>query len=120
MKLGSAFQKVNFLRDFKQDYDTLNRAYFPNIDPNTLSNDEKDGIINDIKEEFQLAYQGIKILPKEAKLGVYIAYKYYLKLLNKIDKTPPNILKEKRIRVPDTTKTYIFLKSYMRYHFNII
>ncbi|WP_422359319.1 phytoene/squalene synthase family protein [Reichenbachiella sp.] len=120
MKLGSAFQKVNFLRDFKQDFDELNRTYFPNINPDTLKAEEKNQIIQEIKEEFKAAYDGIKKLPNEAKLGVYVAYKYYSKLLKQIDQTRPEVLKEKRISVSTPSKTYLLIKSYISYQLNFI
>lgn len=120
MKLGSAFQKVNFLRDFKADYEGLSRTYFPNIDPNKLTTEEKNRIIFDIETEFKEAFIGIKDLPKEAKLGVYVAYRYYLRLLKKIDKTPAVALFESRIRISNTLKTVLLFKSYVRYQFNIV
>lgn len=120
MKLGSAFQKVNFLRDFKADYDGLSRTYFPNVDPDHLTNEDKKKIIEDIETEFLAAKEGIKELPKEAKLGVYVAYKYYLRLLKKIDNTPAPALFESRIRVSNSLKTYLLFKSYVRYQFNIV
>lgn len=120
MKLGSAFQKVNFLRDFKQDYEGLNRIYFPTLNSGNISKVEKDKIILDIKEEFQAAYLGIQNLPKEAKLGVYIAYKYYLKLLKKIDNTSAKVLKEKRISVSTFSKTNLLIQSYIKHQFNFV
>jgi 15-cis-phytoene synthase len=120
MKLGSAFQKVNFLRDFKADYDGLSRTYFPNVDPNKLTTKDKAGIIKEINKEFEEALKGIKKLPKEARLGVYVAYRYYLRLLKKIDNTPATALYESRIRVSNTLKTYLLFKSYVRYQFNIV
>ena len=120
MKLGSAFQKVNFLRDFKADYDGLSRTYFPNVDPNKLTKEDKKKIILDIEQEFREAVVGIKNLPKEARLGVYVAYMYYLKLLKKIDNTPATALFESRIRVSNSLKTYLLFKSYIKYQFNIV
>lgn len=120
MKLGSAFQKVNFLRDFKSDYDGLSRTYFPNVDPNKLTKEDKENIIRDIQIEFDEALSGIKKLPKEARLGVYVAYRYYLRLLKKIDNTPAPALLESRIRVSNGLKTYLLFKSYVRYQFNIV
>lgn len=120
MKLGSAFQKVNFLRDFKDDYDGLSRTYFPNIDPKRLTKSDKKKIVSDIESEYKEAYEGIKLLPKEAKLGVYVAYRYYLRLLKKIDKTPAKSLFASRIRVSNTLKTYLLFKSYVRYQFNLV
>ena len=120
MKLGSAFQKVNFLRDFKADYEGLSRTYFPNIDPNNLTPEDKSNIIKDIEAEFKEALVGVKKLPKEAKLGVYVAYRYYVRLLKKIDSTPATELLESRIRVSNSLKTYLLFKSYVRYQFNIV
>lgn len=120
MKLGSAFQKVNFLRDFKADYEGLSRTYFPNIDPNNLTPEDKSNIIKDIEAEFKEAFVGVKKLPKEAKLGVYVAYRYYVRLLKKIDSTPATELLESRIRVSNSLKTYLLFKSYVRYQFNIV
>lgn len=119
MKLGSAFQKVNFLRDLKQDYDNLSRTYFPNIDPNNFSQEDKNRIVAEIKEEFKMAYEGIKQLPKSSRFGVYVAYKYYTQLLKKVDNTPAKVLKEKRIRVSTPSKTYLLFQSYMNYKLNI-
>jgi len=96
--LGSAFQKVNFLRDFKADYEGLNRIYFPNISPDNLSAADKNEMIKAIELEFKEALKGIKKLPKEARLGVYVAYRYYLRLLKKIDSTPATTLFETRIK----------------------
>jgi phytoene synthase len=119
MSLGSAFQKVNFLRDLKQDYDHLNRTYFPNIDPKNLTTEDKNKIVKEIKEDFKAAYIGIKKLPKEARFGVYVAYKYYVQLLKKVDKTPAEVLMDKRIRVSNSLKTYLLFESYISYNFKI-
>lgn len=120
MKLGSAFQKVNFLRDFKADFEGLSRTYFPNVNPNKLTPEDKSNIIKDINLEFKEALGGIKKLPKEARLGVYVAYRYYLRLLKKIDNTPATALFDSRIRVSNSLKTYLLFKSYVRYQFNIV
>ena len=119
MRLGSAFQKVNFLRDLKQDYAHLNRTYFPNIDPENLTTEDKNKIVQEIKEDFNAAYIGIKELPKEARFGVYVAYKYYLQLLKKVDKTPAEVLMDKRIRVSNLLKTYLLFQSYISYKIKI-
>jgi phytoene/squalene synthetase len=119
MSLGSAFQKVNFLRDLKQDYDHLNRTYFPNIDPQNLTTEDKNKIVQEIKEDFNAAYIGIKKLPKEARFGVYVAYKYYVQLLKKVDKTPAEVLMDKRIRVSNSLKTYLLFQSYISYNFKV-
>jgi phytoene synthase len=120
MKLGSAFQKVNFLRDLKHDYETLGRIYFPNVNLVTLSNEEKNTIIKEIEADFEMALIGIKNLPSEAKFGVFTAYKYYKSLLKKISKTQPEEILNTRIRVDDFTKLFIIGKSYLRYQFNAI
>jgi 15-cis-phytoene synthase len=120
MKLGSAFQKVNFLRDFKQDYENLDRTYFPELEGGNIKDEELDKIIPQIRDDFKAAFQGIKKLPKEARFGVYVAYKYYHKLLRKIDHVPAHKLKEKRIRVSNPAKTVILLKSYVKYQFNLL
>jgi 15-cis-phytoene synthase len=119
MKLGSAFQKVNFLRDLKHDSATLGRIYFPNIDVNNLSQECKTKLVNEIEADFKDALIGIKMLPKSAKFGVYTAYKYYRSLLNKIAKTEPQEILNKRIRVDDISKLYIVSKSYVRYQLNM-
>ena len=119
MSLGSAFQKVNFLRDLKQDYDHLNRTYFPNIDPENITTEDKNKIVHDIKEDFNAAYIGIKELPKEARFGVYVAYKYYSQLLKKVDKTPAKVLIDKRIRVSNSLKIYLLFQSYISYNIKI-
>lgn len=120
MRLGSAFQKINFLRDFKQDYEELNRTYFLNITTGNIRLEDKNKIILEIKEDFKVAFKGIKKLPKEAKLGVYIAYRYYIKLMQKIDKLPVSVLKNSRVRVSNFSKIYLLFKSYLRFQLNII
>jgi phytoene/squalene synthetase len=119
MKLGSAFQKVNFLRDLKHDCETLGRVYFPNIDVNNLSHDCKRKLVAEIEADFKDALIGIKMLPKSAKFGVYTAYKYYRSLLKKIAKTEPEEILNKRIRVDDFSKLFIVSKSYVRYQLNM-
>lgn len=120
MKLGSAFQKVNFLRDLNEDFENLNRSYFPNINPNKLSETDKKKVLTEIKKDFEEAYMGIVNLPKEAKLAVYVAYKYYFNLLYKIEKTPSAILKEKRIRVSNPKKMYLLIVSYFNFKLKMV
>ena len=120
MKLGSAFQKVNFLRDLNEDFENLNRSYFPNINPNKLSETDKKKVLTEIKKDFEEAYVGIVKLPKEAKLAVYVAYKYYSNLLYKIEKTPSAILKEKRIRVSNPKKMYFLIVSYFNFKLKMV
>jgi len=120
MALGSAFQKVNFLRDLKDDHENLNRSYFPNIDFANFSEESKKNIINEIKKDFELALKGIKKLPNSSKLGVYTAYKYYLKLLQKLEKTPSLKIKSTRIRIPNYQKVNLLLYSYFKHQFKFI
>lgn len=115
--LGSAFQKVNFLRDIKNDYELLNRTYFPGIDFKNLSEEAKASIIKDIETDFYNALDGIKMLPPNAKLGVMIAYEYYIALLKKIKKLPSNELLKKRIRINNFIKLLIALKVIIKSKF---
>ena len=111
--LGSAFQKINFLRDIKSDYEERGRVYFPNIDFKTLGKREKRQIEKDIEKEFDHALIGIKNLPSVARPGVYLSYKYYRELLNKIKKLDHNKIKTERIRVSSFKKFMIFVSSYL-------
>ena len=120
MKLGSAFQKINFLRDLKDDYQTLGRSYFPNVDMKLFDTDIKYQIEKEIEEEFTEALVGIKKLPNSSKFGVYLAYKYYLLLFSKIKKKSPVEILSNRTRVPNAEKAYVALKSYLRYKVAIL
>ena len=120
MSLGSAFQKVNFLRDLKADFEGLSRTYFPNTNLNALDESSKAEIIEDIKSDFAKGYQGILGLPAEAKFGVFMAYRYYSKLLKKLQKTPAIEIKNARIRVPDYQKVGILTRSYVKYQLNLV
>jgi len=120
MRLGSAFQKVNFLRDLKDDVENLERSYFPNVNLKTLNEEAKDKIIHEIDEDFKAGLNGIIHLPVEAKLGVYTAYIYYKKLLQKLKKTPSLEIKNKRIRVPNHQKAGLLAKSYVFCRLNLI
>ena len=120
MRLGSAFQKVNFLRDLKADYEDLNRTYFPNTDLSRLDEHSKDAIIKEIEADFEAGYQGILKLPLEAKFGVYTAYVYYKKLLSKLKQTPSMEIKNTRIRVPDYQKFGLLAKCYVNYRLNLL
>lgn len=119
MALGSAFQKVNFLRDLKADYENLNRSYFPNTNLLELDEKSKLRIVEEIKADFKMGYDGIVQLPNEAKFGVYTAYKYYYKLLRKLQKTPSIDIKNARIRVPNYQKFGLLAKSYVNYKLNL-
>lgn len=120
VRLGSAFQKVNFLRDLKSDYEVLNRSYFPGTDLQRLDEASKKRIIAEIEDDFREASKGIRNLPLEAKFGVYTAYVYYRRLLSKLSKTPSSQLIATRVRVPDYEKIGLFAKSYIAYRFNFI
>jgi phytoene synthase len=120
MRLGSAFQKVNFLRDLKADLDTLERSYFPNTDLHDLSEEDKARLITEIKEDFDAGLRGIKRLPMEAKLGVYTAYTYYRRLLTRLERTPSKEIRNTRIRVPNYEKIYLLSKGYVTYRLNLI
>jgi len=120
MSLGSAFQKVNFLRDLKADHESLNRSYFPNLNIDKFDEESKQFILNEIDRDFSNALKGILLLPSSARFGVYTAYKYYLKLLNKLRKTDPLKIKNSRIRVPNYQKINILARSYVRYRLNIL
>ena len=120
MRLGSAFQKVNFLRDLKADFEGLSRTYFPDTDLNKLDEVSKLKIIAEIEADFKAGFEGIINLPIEAKFGVYTAYVYYKQLLSKLKKTPSAEIKNTRIRVPDYQKYGLFAKCYFSYKLNII
>lgn len=115
MKLGSAFQKINFLRDLKEDYQILGRTYFPHVDLRIFNCSAKAEIEREIAEEFREALIGIKKLPHTSMFGVYLAYKYYLSLFAKIRKKSSSQIMESRIRVPNTEKALVAFKSYLRY-----
>ena len=118
--LGSAFQKVNFLRDLRADHDNLNRTYFPNTDLNNLDEISKINIILDIEKDFSNGLKGIKMLPIEAKFGVFMAYRYYCQLLKKLKKTPALEIKNTRIRVPNYKKFELLTRSFVKYHLNLL
>lgn len=120
MKLGSAFQKVNFLRDLKADYLELGRTYFPDVDFNNFSQKEKEAIQNDIEAEFKEALIGIKRLPLSSRSGVYLAYYYYKKLFLRIKLTPPEKVMDARIRIPDHIKFGLMLKCMLRTQVGIL
>lgn len=120
MSLGSAFQKVNFLRDLKADFEDLSRTYFPNTDLSQLDEASKKAIITEIEMDFAVGLEGIKRLPLEAKFGVFMAYRYYSKLLDKLKKTPALQIKSTRIRVPDYKKIELLTRSYVKYQLNLL
>ena len=110
INLGSVFQKVNFIRDISADYHELKRVYFPNLEIQNFSEDEKIKIESDIEKEFKSALIGIKKLPLSSKKGVYLAYSYYYSLFKKIKKTPANKIMKNRIRIPGFLKFLILIK----------
>ena len=120
MSLGSAFQKVNFLRDLKADKEDLNRSYFPNTSFKNLDEKDKDFIISDIENDFSKGLDGIKNLPIEAKFGVFMAYRYYNQLLKKLKKTPATEIINRRIRVPNLKKLELLTRSYVKYQLNLL
>lgn len=117
--LGAAFQKVNFLRDVKADFEQLNRSYFPEVDFTNFTPGMKKEIEDDIALDFENAYEGILNLPSKARFGVYVAYKYYLSLFKKIKRTTPADILEQRIRIPNYGKAYILAKAGLRSQFNL-
>jgi len=120
MKLGSAFQKVNFLRDLKADVEDLDRAYFPQFNINTFDDAVKHELIKEIENDFEEAKEGINNLPGKSKLAVYIAYIYYKELLKNMKTTPANKIMKKRIRVSSSIKLMLLCKAYLRFQLNII
>ena len=112
--LGAAFQKVNFLRDIRSDVEERGRVYFPGVDFNQFSDSDKYGIIQDVKNDFAHAYVGIVQLPVGCRLGVYTAYIYYLKLLEKIERTTAVDILESRVRIPNTQKIALLAQSFVK------
>ena len=118
--LGAAFQKVNFLRDIKADYNRLSRIYFPGCDFNNFTGRDKKEIEEDIQNDFRRAYEGIINLPLKARFGVYVAYKYYMSLFKKIRKMGPAKVLEKRIRIPSYYKALIIFRAGVKNQLRLI
>ncbi len=118
--LGAAFQKINFLRDIKADFEERGRTYFPSIDFNKFNKQEKKRIETDIKKDFDDALEGILQLPVGTQLGVYIAYVYYLELFKKIKETPAEVIMQKRIRVSDSQKLFLYFQAYLQQKLKVI
>jgi len=118
--LGSAFQKINFLRDIKSDYNDRGRVYFPEVDYNNFTDEQKRLIEEDIQKDFDAGLRGIRNLPQGAKFGVYLAYIYYINLFKKISNSPIEQVKEERIRVRNRKKVYLLAKSAVKLRFNLI
>ncbi len=118
--MGAAFQKVNFLRDLKSDYEQLNRLYFPGMDFQNFTGNMKKNIEQDIEKDFLKAYEGILLLPEKARFGVYVAYKYYLSLFSEIRKTNPSEVLELRIRIPNYRKMMILARASVKRKLHLI
>jgi 15-cis-phytoene synthase len=120
MSLGAAFQKINFLRDLKQDYQELGRAYFPGTDFSNFTLEQKRSIESEILDDFNEGYKGILMLPKDARFGVFMAYKYYLQLFEKICRLDTTTILTERVRIPNTTKWSLMMKSYVVHNLNML
>lgn len=120
MSLGSAFQKINFLRDLHADYLGMGRVYFPNVELKELNPTTKAALEDDIELDFNKGLEGIKLLPKDSRFGVYVAYIYYRKLFNKIKSLQPERILEERIRIPNSQKMALFASSYVRHSLNLL
>ncbi len=118
MRLGAAFQKINFLRDLKDDSQILGRVYFPNLDTTKMSKEDKLAIEIEIQKDFDEAFKGIKLLPKSSRFGVYMSYVYYSSLLKHIEKKTLNQLLNERLRVPNGLKNILYAKSFIRHSIN--
>lgn len=120
MILGSAFQKVNFLRDMKDDYYTLGRSYFPNLDFSRFDNNAKLSIEKEIQEEFRQALIGIKMLPPSSRFGVYLAYRYYISLFRKIKRKSATTILSERIRISNGAKISLMMSCYVQYKTSLL
>jgi 15-cis-phytoene synthase len=120
MKLGAAFQKINFLRDLNADYNQMGRTYFPGVDLSRFDDTTKKQIEEDIASDFKIGHEGIKQLPRTVRFGVYVAYLYYLALFEKIKNTPSTTVMTQRIRVPNRKKLSILAYSFVKHQLNLI
>lgn len=120
MKLGSAFQKINFLRDLNADFNHLGRFYFPELDFGDFNAETKTKIEKEIRDDFSAGLMGIRQLPKKSRFGVYAAYIYYYSLLRKIEGTPPQVIQKKRVRISDKEKYALLAGAYLRHSFNML
>lgn len=120
VRLGAAFQKVNFLRDLKEDYEALGRTYFPQVDLSQFDERTKAAIEDEIEADLVEARKGIALLPKDARFGVLLAYTYYRQLLKRIRKVPSSEVLRTRIRVPDSSKALLFAQAYARHRLNLV
>lgn len=120
MRLGSAFQKINFLRDLKADVKGLGRSYFPGIDMSKFDEITKKSIEKDIEKDFEDGLAGIRMLPLGARFGVYVAYAYFFALLKKIKRSSAERLLSDRIRISNTTKYWLLIRCYLKHKLNTI
>lgn len=120
IRLGSAFQKVNFLRDVREDFHELGRSYFPGVNVAELDAESKRKIEADINEDLRIAYEGIIRLPRDTRFGVYLAYSYYRQLLKRIQRVSSSQILKQRIRIPDFQKAVVLVWSYTRHRLNIV
>jgi len=120
MKLGAAYQKINFLRDLRADFHDMGRSYFPNIDLSQFTESDKQIIENEIENDFQEGLEGIRLLPSSSRFGVYLSFIYYYNLFRKIRKLPAEKIITKRIRISNARKYLILLNSYFKFKFNTI
>jgi len=120
MKLGSAFQKINFLRDLKADYYQLGRVYFPGVDMTEFTDTVKVKIEKDIEVDFRTGYEGILKLPRNSRFGVYVAYVYYYSLFQKIKALPADAILNKRVRIANSSKYGLLVSSYVKHSFNLL
>ncbi|MEJ7665085.1 MAG: phytoene/squalene synthase family protein [Hymenobacter sp.] len=119
-RLGAAFQKVNFLRDIRSDYEERGRVYFPGLRYEQFDDAAKQAVEADIRADFEAAYEGIRQLPRAARLGVYLAYIYYLKLFHKLRQAPARQVLAERVRLPDNTKLLLLAGSWLRYRLRAV
>jgi phytoene synthase len=120
MSLGSAFQKINFLRDLKADQEGMGRTYFPDMQQSSLKAHTKKAIEQSIERDFDDGFNGIKKLPRSARFGVYVAYIYYLALFRKIQNTPPEKVLQTRISIPNRYKATLLAYSFVKHQLNMI
>lgn len=120
MKLGAAYQKINFLRDLAADFDNMGRTYFPEVDLTNFTEDDKRIIEEEIESDFMEGLSGIKLLPPSSKLGVYLSFVYYYKLFQKIRHLPAKEVRKRRIRISDMRKYFLLMNTYFKFRLNLI
>lgn len=119
-RLGAAFQKVNFLRDIRSDYEDRGRVYFPGLRYESFDDAAKQAVEADIRADFEVAYEGIRQLPRSSRMGVYLAYIYYLKLFQKLKQAPATQVLAERVRLPDNKKLLLLLGSWLRFRLRAV